>query len=47
MCVGELWQANMLNLLFFLFFHVLHVDVIVEETLGLGLLLSDCITHLP
>ena len=46
MCIGEFWQSDMLNMLF-PFIHVLNVDVIIKEAFGLGLLLSDCISHLP
>ena len=45
MCVRELWQANMLNILF-PFIYVLDIDIIIKETLGLRLLLSYCITLL-
>ena len=45
MCIGELWQANVLNMLF-AFIYVLDVDIIIKEALGLRLLLSYCITLL-
>ena len=45
MRVREFWQTNMLNMLF-PFIYVLDIDIIIEEALGLGLLLFYCITLL-